>query len=274
MKIPMSVRRSQTPEARPARALLMLTLLAACPTAGLGSPAAAEPIQVRHPQGWAHGFVEVTTLDGKRIGVGDLLQRVKHGEITSRLVLNFSDGSVDDETTVYRQDRVFRLTSDHHIQHGPSFPKSVNVFVDAQHNRVRTIDESGKVTEAAIEMPADTYNGMASTILMNLVPGATDSTIAIVIGGEKPRIAHLKSTRGDNRRFTLGSVRREAVEWTVHVDLGGVAKVVAPIIGKEPPEYHVLIAGGEDPVFLKEDGPLFEGGPIWRVQQVSAAFPE
>jgi hypothetical protein len=58
------------------------------------------------------------------------------------------------------------------------------------------------------------------------------------------------------------------------VELGGAAAVIAPLIGKEPPDYRVLIAGGEDPVFLQEQGPLYEGGPIWRVQQVSAAFPE
>jgi hypothetical protein len=60
----------------------------------------------------------------------------------------------------------------------------------------------------------------------------------------------------------------------VHVELGGVAKVVAPVIGKEPPDYHVLVVGGDDPVFLREEGPLYAGGPIWRVQQVSAVFAD
>ena len=110
-------------------------------------------------------------------------------------------------------------------------------------------------------MPADTYNGLASTVLTNLAAGAQQATIAIVIGGDKPRLAHLKSTLSGQKDFTLGGVKREAAEWIVHVDLGGVAKVVAPIIGKQPPDYHVLIAGGEDPVFIREEGPLYEGGP-------------
>ena len=251
-----------------------LALLACCAVGILSNPALCEPVRVRHPQGWAHGFVDVTTLEGHRIGVGDLLQRVNRGEVTSRLVLNFFDGSVDDETTVYTQDRIFRVLTDHHVQHGPSFPKSVDVLIDVTHGMVRTKDETGKVSEAAIEMPADTYNGIASTVLMNLPLGAPDTTIAIVIGGAKPRIAHLKSTIAGKKPFTLGGSRREGTEWTVHVELGGIAKVVAPIIGKEPPDYHVLIGGGDDPVFLREEGPLFEGGPIWRVQQVSAGFPE
>jgi len=172
------------------------------------------------------------------------------------------------------QDRGFKLLTDHHVQQGPSFPKPADVLIDAAHGVVRTTDEAGKTSEAFIEMPADTYNGLASAVLMNLPAGTTETTIAIVIGGAKPRIAHLKSTIAGKRPFMLGGTLREATEWTVHVELGGIAKVIAPIIGKEPPDYHVLIGGGEDPVFLREVGPLSEGGPIWRVQQVSAVFPE
>lgn len=254
--------------------MLYRALLISCAWACLPTAAFSDPVRMLHPQGWAHGFVEVTTAEGQRIGVGDLLQRVSKGVVTSRLVLNFFDGSLDDETTIYTQNRLVRLVSDHHVQSGPSFPKPIDVLIDAAHAMVRTKDASGKISEAHFEMPADTYNGLASTVLMNMPPGADESTIVIVIGGAKPRIAHLKSTRGGKKSFDLGGVRREATEWVVHVDLGGVAKVVAPIIGKQPADYHVLIAGGEDPVFIREEGPLFEGGPIWRVQQVSAVLSE
>jgi hypothetical protein len=238
------------------------------------NPAPADPVRALHPQGWAHGFVQVSTLEGRRIGIGDLLQRVNKGEVISRLLLKFFDGSVDDETTTYTQDRVLRLLSDHHVQHGPSFPAPSDVLIDAAHGVVRTRDESGKMSESRVKIPADTYNGLAATILMNLPADATETTIAIVIGGSKPRIAHLKSTITGRKTFDLGGVRREGTEWSLQVELGGVAAVVAPIIGKDPPDYHVLIGGGEDPVFLQEVGPLFEGGPIWRVQQVSAVIPE
>ena len=240
----------------------------------LCGPAWSDPVRMRHPQGWAHGYVDVTTLGGERIAVGDLLQRVNRREISSRLILKFFDGSVDDETTLFTQDGDLRLVSDHHVQHGPSFPNPTDVLIDAAHSRVRNRDASGKVTDVHFDMPADTYNGLASTVLTNLASGAQQATIAIVIGGDKPRLAHLKSTLAGQKTFTLGGVKREASEWIVHVDLGGVAKVVAPVIGKQPPDYHVLIAGGEDPVFIREEGPLYEGGPVWRVQQVSAVIPE
>ena len=245
-----------------------------CSVGLLCTSAWSDPIRMRHPQGWAHGYVDVTTLDGQRIAVGDLLQRVNRHEISSRLVLNFFDGSVDDEATLFTQAGDLRLVSDHHVQHGPSFPNPTDVLIDVAHSRVRTRDASGKVTEVHFDMPADTYNGLASTVLTNLAPGAQQARVAIVIGGDKPRLAHLKSTLAGQKNFTLGGVKREASEWIVHVDLGGVAKVVAPLIGKQPPDYHVLIAGGEDPVFIREEGPLYEGGPIWRVQQVSAVLRE
>jgi hypothetical protein len=49
---------------------------------------------------------------------------------------------------------------------------------------------------------------------------------------------------------------------------------VAPVIGKEPPDYHVLIMTGPYPAFIREEGPLYQGGPIWRMQQVSAEFSD
>jgi hypothetical protein len=239
----------------------------------LGAHAGAETVSVRHPQGWAHGFVEVTTTDGKRIGIGDLLQRLRGNVVTSRLVLNLFDGSLDDETTVYAQERQFRLISDHHVQHGASFPKPADVTIDAVKHEVRWTDEDGKSQAGALDMPPDVYNGMASTMIMNLPRAAASADIAIVIVAGKPRIAHLHLKHEGTRSFTLGGKSRTADEFSVHVELGGIAGVVAPVVGKEPPDYHVLIGGAEDPVFLREDGPLYVGGPIWRVQQISAEMP-
>ncbi len=36
----------------------------------------ADPIPVRHPQGSAHGFLALKTLDGTRIATGDVTQVV------------------------------------------------------------------------------------------------------------------------------------------------------------------------------------------------------
>jgi len=53
----------------------------------------------------------------------------------------------------------------------------------------------------------------------------------------------------------------------------GVAGVVAPIVRKQPPDIHVWILGGEAPAFVKSEGPLYLGGPIWRIELVSPVWP-
>ena len=90
----------------------------------------AEPIPVRHVQGSSHGFVALKTLDGVTIATGESTQTVRRGQVTSRLIFHFKDGSVDDDVTVFTQQGVVRLISDHHIQHGPSFPKPIDFLID------------------------------------------------------------------------------------------------------------------------------------------------
>jgi hypothetical protein len=240
---------------------------------GLTSPPVwAEPVAVRHPQGDAHGFVDVTTLDGTRIGVGDLLQRVRGGVVTSELVLHFFDGSLDDETTIYSQRGTFRLISDHHVQQGPSFPTPTDSTVDAVKGVVTVRDAAGHTSEAHLAMPPDVYNGIASSILMNVSPATPETKIAVVVPGKSPRLVHLSMKNAGEVEFTLGGRPRKATDFVVHVEIGGVAGVVAPLIGKEPADYHVWILTGADPAFIREEGPLYQGGPVWSVQQVSAAF--
>jgi hypothetical protein len=90
-----------------------------------------EPVLVSYPQWSAHRFLEIRTLGGTRIAIGDVIQKVHGDRIASRVTFHFSDGSLDDDFTVFSQRRVFRLISDHHIQRGPSFPKPIDVFIDA-----------------------------------------------------------------------------------------------------------------------------------------------
>jgi hypothetical protein len=81
-----------------------------------------EPIRVRYRQSSSHAFVALKTLDGTSIAMGEVTQTVHGDEVTSRLLLRFRNGSVDDDLTVFTQRGVLRLIKDHHVQHGPSFP--------------------------------------------------------------------------------------------------------------------------------------------------------
>jgi hypothetical protein len=233
----------------------------------------AEEIKVLHPQGSAHGFVEVVDVQGKRLATGDLLQRAHGSTVSSELVLHFLDGSLDDETTVFSQRGVFRFISDHHVQRGPSFPTATDVTIDAPHELVTALDADGGKKETHFAMPADLYNGMATTLLMNLPPNPGPTTIAVILGAAHPRLAHLDIKRAGKVAFLLGGVSREGTDFDVHIDLGGVVSVVAPVIGKQPDDYHVLIVDGPDPAFIRMQGQLFEGAPVWQIRQISATFP-
>jgi hypothetical protein len=61
----------------------------------------ADPIPVRHPQGSAHAFIALKTLEDRRIATGDVIQIVHRDEVTSHVSFRFGDGSMDDETTVF-----------------------------------------------------------------------------------------------------------------------------------------------------------------------------
>ena len=59
----------------------------------------------------------------------EFTQQVQGEEVTMRLTYRFADGSMDDETTTYRQRGTFQLIRDHHIQKGPFFPKPIDFTV-------------------------------------------------------------------------------------------------------------------------------------------------
>jgi len=62
----------------------------------------------------------IKTLEGVTTATGESTQVVHGDRVTSRLILRFRDGSIDDDATVFSERRIFRIISDHHIQHGPS----------------------------------------------------------------------------------------------------------------------------------------------------------
>jgi hypothetical protein len=82
--------------------------------------APAEPISVRHIQRPMHRFIVARSEAGKIIAGGEFSQVVQGDEVTMRLTYKFVDGSIDDETTTYRQQGAFRLVRNHHIQQGLS----------------------------------------------------------------------------------------------------------------------------------------------------------
>ena len=240
--------------------------------------AQAEPVPARAVAGTLHGFLELRSEDGQVVASGDSVQVVRGNRVTSRTVFRFKDGSIDDETTVSSQRRTIQLISDHHIQKGPFFPHPMDMLIDVHSGQVtvRSTGKDGKeeVKTDHLDLPPDLANGLVPVVLQNLPPNSPVTTVSMVVATPKPRLVKLViSNVGDDKCIVAGSSRK-AIHYDIKIDLGGVAGVVAPIIGKAPPNIEVWTIGGEATTFARERGPLYAEGPMMTIQLASPTWPD
>ena len=248
----------------------MLLLLPAC--------APAEQIPVRHVEGTLHGFVAVHTQAGELVGEGDLSE-VPHGSrVTLRMDLRFKDGSVDDETTVFTQRGTFQLISDHHIQKGPFFPHPLDMTIDARSGQVtiRSTSKDGKpqVDVQHMNLPPDLANGLTFVLPKNLPLDAAETDVTMLSSASKPRLVKLAFSPRGEEPFSVAGFEQKAMRYEMKVDLGGVAAVVAPVIGKQPPNMQMWIVEGDAPVIVKQTAFLYEGGPVLTFEMASPVWPK
>jgi hypothetical protein len=235
----------------------------------------AEPVSVRYREGSVHGFLALRTLEGKVLAAGDLTQVIRGDRVVSRLVFRFKDGSVDDETAIFSQQGHFRLISDHHIQKGPIFPQPTDVLINAFTGQVtvRYKDkEHEKVATDRLDLPPDVANGMILDVLKNIPPDTMETKLSYVAATPKPRLVKLSITPQGDETFSIAGAHHKATRFRVKVELGGIAGVIAPMVGKQPADTDVWVTGGEAPAFVKSEGPLYRGGPIWSIEMTSPVW--
>jgi hypothetical protein len=235
----------------------------------------AESIPVRHKEGTVHGFLAVRTIEGKTIASGDLIQVVEGDRLVSKLSFHFKDGSVDDETTVFSQNHDFRLISDHHVQKGPSFPHPMDFSIDTSSGEVTvrsSEDGKEKVETDHLDMEPDLANGLLLDLLKNIPKDTPETKVSYVAATPKPRLVKLAIKPEGEETFSAAGAQHKATRYAVKVELGGVAGVVAPIIGKEPKDTYVWILEGKAPAFVRMEGQFYEGGPIWKIELTSPVW--
>lgn len=224
-----------------------------------------------------HGFLYLKSADGKIIAIGDQTNITTGNTVKSHLIFRFADGSLDDEVTTFRQGRVFQLLSDHHVQKGPSFPQPLDVTLDTTTGQVTTCAVKGGKTEVRsnhVDLPADLANGIVSAVLENFPDELNELKVSYLIADPKPRIVKLVIKPTGTDTFHVGGASRTALIFNVHIEIGGVAGVVAPVIGKQPDDVRVWVLKGDVPVFLKLEGALYQKGPIWTMELASPAWPK
>jgi hypothetical protein len=242
-----------------------------------GTQLPAQTITPHHIEGRMRGFVTIRTADGKQVGYGSMTQFVKGDRVTYRMTYHFRDGSLDDETAVFSQQKSFTLISDHHIQRGPLFSHPIDLTTDAAGDITkRSVDSDGKpkVETSHIDLPPGTaVIGMMATLMANLDPGTQPLKIPAIIPAQKPRLVHFAITPEEHGTFRVAGSRQTADVFRIKIELGGVAGVVAPIIDKQPPDTLLWVLEGDSPLAIRSVGQISEGGPILDIQMAGATFP-
>jgi hypothetical protein len=238
-------------------ALLAITLDTAAP---------AEQISVKLIQAPMHRFMVARTEAGKIIARGEFSQVVQGDEVTMRLTYHFADGSIDDETTTYRQQGTFRLVRNHHIQQGPFFAKPVDFAVEAATGIAtsRITDKNGtvRVESEHMDLPDDLANGFVGTLLLNVPPNKTPFRVGILAPvGSGRLIRILISPEGEQPFHTSGQTLRATV-FRIHPELGGIVGFIAPLIGLQPKDVMVWVLEGDQPAVVRIVGQLGGYGPV------------
>ena len=244
--------------------LVLLALRSAC----------ADPVPARLKQGAGHIFLLILDENGKTLAEGESLQSVKGYTVTTRTTFHFRDGSIDDETTVFEQRVNLRLLSDDHLQRGPAFPHPMEIRIEAIPGRVTVHDlESDKTTSHTLKIPFDLANGIVTQILQNIPQDTAETKVSYVVPASKPRLATLVISRAGEGTYTLGGERQTARKLEINVNAGGVAGLIAPVIGKEPKPATFWMAGGRIPMFIRIQTQFYEGAPLWTIQQTAPEWP-
>jgi len=237
----------------------------------------ADPVAVRHTQGYFHGFLVLKDTNDKILASGDSVQLSSGNRVTDTFSLHFADGSLYEETSVFSQSRNYRLLTYKQVMKGAAFKtqETLSLNVSTGVVNIRYTDKDGKEKTIAdkLSLPPDLANGILSTLLAEAAPQA-EMTLSMLVSTPKPRIVKLKISSSGQESFTVGGSAAKATHYIMKIDIGGVEGVAAKIVGKQPPAEDFWIAAGNAPAFLKSEGPLYEDGPIWRIELASPVWPK
>src|SRR5580692_7563332 len=237
----------------------------------------ADPVAVRHTQGSLRGFLVLKDTNDKILASGDLVQLVSGNRVTATLSLHFADGSLYEETSVFSQSHSYRLLTYKQVLKGAAFKTQETLSLDASTGAVniQSTDKEGKEKTVSdkLSLPPDLANGILSMLLTEAAPQA-EMTLSMLVSTPKPRIVKLKISPAGQDPFSVGGFGVKATHYIMKIDIGGVEGVAAKVVGKQPPPEDFWIASGNAPVFLKSEGPLYEDGPIWRIELASPVWPK
>ena len=237
--------------------------------------ASGQGVKVRVREGSARGFLVLRSETGAILASGEFSQIPQGDRVKVRLVFHFKDGSLDDETTVYSQNSTFRLISNRLVQRGRTFPEPCEMTIDARSQTVsmRALSKPNQDAKTEhMDIPPDLSNGLIFNLIKNLQSNAPEVKVSYLAASAKPRMVKLAITKEKEAQFTVAARRIKAVVWDIKAELGGLTGIVAPMIGKQPPDTHVWVAENGVPTIVRVDTALYVGGPVWSIQLASPVW--
>ena len=236
----------------------------------------AEQVRVHHIEGVTFGFLVLRNLDGEIVAYGELKQVIEQdpknneetGLVVGDLLFHFKDGSFYEEITRFTQHGKFRLVSDQVEQKGPSFKQASKSWIDARTGTVtvQTFDKGKeKISTSHLDLPDDVANGLLFVLLKNIDP-SSEATVSFVAASTKPRVVKWIISPAPEKTIKFGFITLKAQQYIVKTKIGGAGGVIAPLIGKKPPDLRAWLVKSEAPTFLEYEGPLSEDSPVWRIE--------
>src|SRR5256886_6797223 len=218
-------------------------------------PASAAPVSVRFVEGVTHGFLVLRTADGVLIASGDLLQVDRRGQVESRMVFRFKDGSVFDERVVFTQQRVFTMQSYRLVQRGPVFTEDTEISLERASGKYRVNTKAHKdgreeALNGTLDLPPDVYNGMVITVAKTLPKGASE-IVHIVAFTPTPRLIQLELAPAGERKVVTGELAKTTTHYVLRPRLRSRLKLFAPLLGPVPPDPPALIVHDENPAVVR-----------------------
>ncbi|HEY2858465.1 MAG TPA: hypothetical protein VGJ21_08620 [Terracidiphilus sp.] len=204
--------------------------------------------------------------DGKTIANVEFSQVVQGDQVTMRLTYRFQDGSIDDETTTYRQQGTFQLVRDHYVQKGPFFSKPFDFTVEDATGLAtsRTEHKSGKIDVESkhIDLPYDLANGFVGTLLINVPPNAAPFRVGILAPFGGGRLIQILISPDGEMPFQRAGKTLKATVFRIHPELGGIVGVLAELFGLQPKDVMVWVLEGDEPEVVRIVGQLGGYGPV------------
>jgi hypothetical protein len=149
----------------------------------------------------------------------------------------------------------------------------MTVYVPSEEVTWREVkDGKTEIKTEHMDLPTDLVDGMMSLTVENFPTKAGEMKVSYVVVASKPRIVKFSIKPDGEDRALVGGLGRRASRFNVHVEIGGVAGVIAPAIGKQPSDTKLWILDGAVPALIKMEGALYEKGPIWTMV-LSPAWP-